>query len=292
MSTNDTLPSTLCDQYIIWPMTEACSGNGYCSSEGICICNDGWSGRGEMIDRTGIDCNVNQTGIIIIHVIGIIIACIAMSMAIRTNWRALRARRIRPAADSHVDISRGDSHAPARAAALPVVPPKLARQPSKWVMVASACLCPRWIRLLISDPASVNALFINSIGISAIVYHIQRLATTESEIYRQWGTSIMMFWALTSFWCGTSIYAWNLVKQSTLAISHSRGTAGATASLERMRTFLYGSAIIGSAGAVGCLWNRAATSVEDQETSMITFYIVIGVAGKLNCFFFLCVATN
>jgi hypothetical protein len=162
-------------------MTEACSGKGYCSSEGICICNDGWSGRGEMIDRTGIDCNVNQTGINVIHAMGIVVALLAFIVAARANWRAVKIAWYTRAPNVSQSGAVGVSSQSAGVIGGAGVAGAVASTPStgrlSWLWSA-----------LTNDSASSIGLYVIIFSPICVLCHILRIAMGGgSEAYQYWG---------------------------------------------------------------------------------------------------------
>lgn len=95
-------------------MTATCSAHGYCDATGTCICNDGWSGNGEFIDRTGRDCNVSATGVMTLHIIGVIVACCGLVVAMRANYRAIhktiRQQQQRRVIVAHAFAANNNNH--------------------------------------------------------------------------------------------------------------------------------------------------------------------------------------
>eukprot|EP00456_Euglypha_rotunda_P089441 TRINITY_DN92634_c0_g2_i3.p1 TRINITY_DN92634_c0_g2~~TRINITY_DN92634_c0_g2_i3.p1 ORF type:complete len:100 (+),score=14.11 TRINITY_DN92634_c0_g2_i3:180-479(+) len=49
-----------------------CSGHGECINN-TCHCDDGWSGYGDLLDRTPYDCNVNKTMVITFYSIQVVL---------------------------------------------------------------------------------------------------------------------------------------------------------------------------------------------------------------------------
>jgi hypothetical protein len=262
--------STLCDQYIIWPMTEACSGNGYCSSEGICICNDGWSGRGEMIDRTGIDCNVNENALTIMHSIGTIMSFATMLMALRANYRALhnagRTLRSNHSSGGHSSNTNNSGNA---AAAVPVVVLPRRNGRSIWT-------------ILTTDPASRCGLIVVFFSLSAMCYHLQRaIMGSGSEIMYYWGTALTLYWNPVFFWWGSAVFALILIRHTTQAITHSRGAQGAAEAIALLQPLAMIGAFIGASGGNCFIWDRLATTYGGQEAAMITYYAILTLVTQL-----------
>ena len=58
-----------CLYFASWPDYRPCSGNGICvpgppnefmpDANGKCVCDEGWTGLGDMIDSRGMDCQTN-----------------------------------------------------------------------------------------------------------------------------------------------------------------------------------------------------------------------------------------
>src|SRR5690242_10732504 len=75
-----------CNNSAIWPDTSICSGHGYCAAAG-CVCDTGWSGVSDFVNRDTLDCNVSQLAMTILHSVSLFFGATNVLWIPRLVWR-------------------------------------------------------------------------------------------------------------------------------------------------------------------------------------------------------------
>jgi len=83
-------PNTSCP--LFWPGSTPCSGNGECV-DGLCICDPGYTSRGDFISPLGLDCDIN---IVAVRVLWAMMGISYAITLVRLSWKAFgAAKRLR-----------------------------------------------------------------------------------------------------------------------------------------------------------------------------------------------------
>jgi hypothetical protein len=203
--------------------------NTSCSSG---ICDSGWHGRGEFIDRSGIDCNNNEVGIRIFYgILSLAIVILSILIVILLRRRLQRAINIAIARQQPIHN-----------------------------------LSP--IRIWLSDAPSQFALsaLLFVIFIGAVT--IQRAIATNNETYHSWSVCLTTAIGAGLFWSNASIFVSVLITSSTLSVTVRGGAAAAQVQLQRLYRILWVARIYSI--FVGCAPIAIRLSTTEYEQVIAT----------------------
>jgi hypothetical protein len=153
---------------------------------GACQCNSGWTGRGEFIDLSGRICNINDTVLLCLHIIGAVIALRVVFIMWRIIYQIYVSVRAKAARHYHNEVVAGGS------IPLMMLLYHTFRRPAAQIALGSAIFGP-----------------------TTMIYHILRFSIGNgSELYASWYTTVLTMITWTPFWIGCPYFPYMLAKHT------------------------------------------------------------------------------
>jgi hypothetical protein len=238
---------------------------------------------GEFIDLTDRLCNVNDTAVSVLHIIGIIIAVISQCLSYHAIYHIITKAATRlggggggagggiAAHNNNNPNNNGNSSHGAHHGAHHSDRNGHHNRYS-WIWHA-----------IVTNPASLIGTYCIGYTIFALLYHIIRLTGGHgSELFASWTTTIIVMLALTWLWGGAAHFCWMIIKHTTASMQLERGSLATQASLNRFRFFCRAFGIVGFCGTlIAVVFARLANNSDQQTIALTLFFFAITISGTI-----------
>jgi hypothetical protein len=224
---------------------------------------------GEFIDLTDRLCNVNDTAVSVLHIIGIIIAVISQCLSYHAIYHIITKAATRlggggGGAGGGIAAHFGNS--------------------SHGNNVNQSNNRYSWIwHAIVTSPPSLIGTYCIGYNLFALLYHIIRLTGGHgSEINASWLTTTFVLLAFGWLLIGSAHFCWVIIKHTTASMRLELGSLATQGSLNRFLFFCRVLGIVGPCGtSVALVFARLANNSDQQTIALTLFFFAITISGTI-----------